>query len=97
VLSFAADVRLALPTARIGPMGADATLEVALGPEPEASDEQAKAAREKKKEEWLARHDHAWGAAEAGYIDRVIPPATVRRELSTVLEHLSANGPRNLP
>jgi hypothetical protein len=33
VLSFAANIRLALPTARIGPMGADATLEVVFGPE----------------------------------------------------------------
>jgi propionyl-CoA carboxylase beta chain len=87
VLSFAADVRLALPTARVGPMGADATLEVVLGPEP--ADEKGKAAREAKKRAFLEKHDHAWAGAESGYVDRVIPPADVRRELHAVLERLS--------
>jgi acetyl-CoA carboxylase carboxyltransferase component len=88
VLSFAADVRLALPTARIGPMGADATLEVVLGPAPD--DPALRADREKKREAWLARHDHAFAAAETGYIDRVVPFAAVRRELSIVLSALLA-------
>jgi propionyl-CoA carboxylase beta chain len=87
VLSFAADVRLALPTARVGPMGADATLEVVLGPEPD--DDKGKAAREAKKKAFLEKHDHAWAGAESGYVDRVILPADVRRELHAVLERLS--------
>ncbi|MBK7864954.1 MAG: methylmalonyl-CoA carboxyltransferase [Archangiaceae bacterium] len=87
VLSFAADVRLALPTARVGPMGADATLEVVLGPEPK--DEQGKAAREAKRQAFVEKHDHAWAGAESGYVDRVIAPADARRELSAVLARLS--------
>ncbi len=88
VLSFAADVRLALPTARIGPMGAEAALEVALGPQAPDATEADKAARAARREAWLARHDHAWAAAESGYIDRVIAPAQVRRELHRALERL---------
>ncbi len=88
VLSFAADVRLALPTARVAPMGADATLEVALGTEkPDASDEE-KAARAAKRDQFLVRHDHAWAAAESGYLDRVIKPADARRELAHALLRL---------
>lgn len=86
VLSFAADVRLALPTARVAPMGADATIEVVLGPEPTEPD--ALRARTERREAWLARHDHAWAAAESGYVDRVIAPAQVRRELCAVLARL---------
>jgi propionyl-CoA carboxylase beta chain len=92
VLSFGADVRLALPTARVGPMGADATLEVVLGPEsPEATDAE-RAAREQRKADFLARHDHAWAPAEAGYLDRVIEPAAVRRELCLALDRLCGEG-----
>ena len=86
VLSFAADVRFGLPTARVGPMGADAAAEVVLGPEP--VDEPARSARAKKVDEWLARHDHAWAPAEAGYLDRILRPEEVRRELHKTLLRL---------
>ncbi len=86
VLSFAADVRLGLPTARIGPMGADAAAEVVLGPEP--LEEPARSARAQKVDEWVARHDHAWAPAEAGYLDRIIGPAEVRQELNRTLLRL---------
>ncbi len=88
VLSFAAEVRLSLPTGRAAPMGAEATIEVVLGPEQESATEQEKSAREQRKAEWLARHDHAFAAAESGYIDRVIEPAHVRRELCVALDRL---------
>jgi propionyl-CoA carboxylase beta chain len=87
VLSFAAQVRLGLPTARIGPMGAEATIEVALGPEPD--DAAAKKVRAAKKKEWLEKHDTAFAAAESGYLDRVIAPAAVRNELIRTLHVLS--------
>lgn len=87
VLSFAADVRLGLPTARIGPMGAEATIEVALGPEPD--DPAAKKVRAAKKKEWLEKHDTAFAAAESGYLDRVIAPAAVRTELFRTLQTLA--------
>jgi acetyl-CoA carboxylase carboxyltransferase component len=85
VLSFAADVRLALPMARVAPMGVDAALEVALGPEPEDASAEELAARAAKRDAWRARNDHGWAAAEAGYIDRVIRPADARRELAATL------------
>lgn len=95
VLSFAADLRLALPTARVGPMGADARAEVVLGPELEGPENQAaREERRRKREQWLERHDTAWEPAEAGYIDRVIPPQAVRKELSIALERLCAGAPR---
>ncbi len=88
VLSFAAQVRLALPTARVAPMGAEATVEVVLGAaNPGASPAELRA-REEKRAAWLARHDHAWAAAESGYIDRVIAPASARFELCKALERL---------
>jgi len=73
VLSFTASIRLALPTARIAPMGVDAAMEVVAGAE---------------RETWLAENDHGWAAAEQGYIDRVITPASVRQELARALASL---------
>lgn len=87
VLSFAADVRLALPTARVGPMGADATVEVVLGPEPETA--AGKAAHSAKRQAFLDRHDHAWASAETGYVDTVVAPGALRVELSRTLERLA--------
>lgn len=86
VLSFTAQVRLGLPTARVGPMGADATVEAVLGPEPD--DERGKKARAEKRAAFLARHDHAWAPAEEGYLDRIVEPARVREELWRTLESL---------
>lgn len=91
VLSFSADVRLGLPTARVGPMGADAALEVALGPEVDAGPE-AQAARAQKRAAWLARHDHAWAPAEAGYVDRVVQNADARREIIRAVRALDVPG-----
>jgi acetyl-CoA carboxylase carboxyltransferase component len=88
VLSFAAQVRLALPTARVAPMGAEATVEVVLGAATPGASADEQRAREEKKAAWLARHDHAWAAAESGYIDRVIAPSSARLEISKALERL---------
>ena len=74
-------MRLALPTARVAPMGAEAAVEVVLGPENPAASDDERRAREAKKQAWLSRHDHAWAAAESGYVDRVIAPARARAEL----------------
>ena len=90
VLSFAADLRLALPTARVGPMGADATVEVVLGAQAPDATAAELAVREQRKAAFLERHDHAWAAAEAGYLDRVIAPDHVRRELCRALDRLCA-------
>src|SRR5262249_60739553 len=90
VPSLAADVRLALPTARVAPMGVGAALEVALGPEPEGASAEELAARAAKRDAWRERNDHGFAAAEAGYIDRVIRPADARRELAATLARLGA-------
>jgi acetyl-CoA carboxylase carboxyltransferase component len=87
VLSFSAQLRLALPTARVGPMGADAAAEVILGPKPE--DPEGQEAYQRKREAWIAQHDHAWAAAESGYIDRIIAPSDVRSALHSALVTLS--------
>jgi acetyl-CoA carboxylase carboxyltransferase component len=94
VLSFAADVRLALPSARIGPMGADAGLEVVLGPEREDAGDEEKARRAAARAAWLERHDNVWAPASAGYVDRVVAPADVRRALAGTVSALRATGPR---
>lgn len=85
VLSFAADLRLALPTARVGPMGAAATLEVLFGPEHEAMSEAERATRAARRAGWLAANDQAWAPAASGYVDRVIRPADVRSTLARSL------------
>ncbi|MFO0662803.1 MAG: carboxyl transferase domain-containing protein [Polyangiaceae bacterium] len=91
VLSFNADIRLGLPTARCGVMGVEAGLEVALGPEnPEATAEERKA-REARKQDWLREHDHAWAATESGYLDRIIDPRRARSELARALRSLGGN------
>jgi propionyl-CoA carboxylase beta chain len=84
VLSYGADIKLALPTARVAPMGADALVEVVLGP----PSPQGEAERARKRSEWLEKHDSAWAAAESGYVDRVIKPADARRELCRALAAL---------
>lgn len=91
VLSFAADVRLALPTAEIAPMGSDAAVEVMLGP-PRADDPDDAAARAAFRAEWQARHGSVWTAAEEGYLDLVVAPADVRRALGATLARLEAAG-----
>lgn len=89
VLSYTADVRLALPTARVAPMGVDAALEIALGPEPEQLSDGERAERERRRAAWIASHDHGWAAAEGGYVDRVVSPSAARRELALTVAALS--------
>lgn len=88
VLSFAAAVRLALPTARVGPMGADASTEVIFGPAHDAMSAEEKAAREQRRQQWLDANDHAWSPAAAGYIDQVIAPEDARRAIASALAAL---------
>src|SRR5690606_40587612 len=74
VLSFAADVRLALPTARIGPMGAEAASEVILGPLHDAMTPSEREAHAARRAAWIASHDHAWAPAAIRYVDRAVRP-----------------------
>jgi acetyl-CoA carboxylase carboxyltransferase component len=88
VMSFQADVRLALPGAVVAPTGVDPALELELGPEPNDPSEEQAAARALAREEWLARHGHVWAAAEAGYLDQVVTAGEARSALSRALESL---------
>ena len=90
VLSFSAQVRLGLPTARVGIMGADAAMMVAFGPEPEDASSEELAERQARKQAWLTQHHHAWVPAESGYLDRIIHPSAARAELHRVLCSLQA-------
>lgn len=97
VLASGADVRLALPSARVAPMGVDAALEVELGPLLEGADDESRAARERAREEWLDEHDHVWSPAESGYVDEVIAPAQARRALVRTLRALCSLPPSRGP
>lgn len=91
VLASGADVRLALPSARVAPMGVDAALEVELGPLLEGADDETRAARERAREQWLDQHDHVWSPAESGYVDEVVAPAQARRALVRTLRALGTS------
>jgi acetyl-CoA carboxylase carboxyltransferase component len=89
VLTYSADVRLALPTARVAPVGVEAALEVALGPPPENATPDQVAAREAHRAAWLAQHDTVEAAGRAGYLDQVIEPAQARVALARTLRRLA--------
>ncbi len=91
VLSFAAAIRLALPTARVGPMGADAALEVAIGPVHAAMSEEEVSDRAHRRSAWLEAHDHAWAAAASGYVDQVIHPGDARSAVASSLAALASD------
>lgn len=89
VLSFAADHRLALPTAEVAPMGSAAAAEVELGPLTPESTEEQRATREAFITAWEARHGDVWSAAEAGWFDQVVAPEQARAALVTALRALT--------
>jgi acetyl-CoA carboxylase carboxyltransferase component len=89
VLSFGAAIKLALPTARVGPVGVDAQLEIELGPESSDASDEERAARALRRDAFLREHAHGWAAAEGGYIDRVVHPSRAREALWRAVEALS--------
>lgn len=88
VMSFQADVRLALPDAVVAPTGVDAVLEMELGPEPEGASEEVLAARAELRAAWLERNGKVWAAAEAGFIDQVVSCEDARGALARALRSL---------
>ena len=88
VLTYSSDVRLALPTARVAPVGVDAAVEVALGPGPEAPTAEEGADREARRAAWIAEHDSVEVAARSGYLDRVVAPGEARAALALALERM---------
>lgn len=93
VMSFTADVRLALPTGRVSPMGADASFEVSAGPLPTDATAEQRAVREQQLAAWRKEHDHAWAPAQTGYVDAVVAPADARHALARALARLTARAP----
>lgn len=89
VLSFAADVRLALPFARVDTMGADASFEVVFGPEFEGATPAQQAERTAAKKQWSESRDSVWASAEQGYLDAIVEPAQLRTRLCRVLDRLT--------
>jgi methylmalonyl-CoA carboxyltransferase large subunit len=85
VLAFGSGLRLSLPHVRMAPMGVDAALDVELGPvRPNACDAD-RALREQLREQWLAEHDSARGAAERGLVDQIVPLVALRETLTQAM------------
>lgn len=96
VMSFQADVRLALPHAIVAPTGVDAALELELGPVPEDATPELLAAREARRAAWTERHDSVWAAADAGYLDQVVAPDAARAALGRALRALDDALPKRV-
>jgi propionyl-CoA carboxylase beta chain len=94
VLTSSADVRLALPTARVAPMGVDAAVEVELGPARDDATDDDKRVRVAVREQWLARWDSVWAAADKGFIDQVVDAGEARAVIARTLARL-AGGARD--
>jgi propionyl-CoA carboxylase beta chain len=94
VLSYQADYRIALLTAEVAPMGAEAAVQVAFPPMPtDGSAEElaeARTVRAKFRDDWRALYGDVWTSAKAGYFDRVVRVADLRAELDRALVHLQA-------
>jgi propionyl-CoA carboxylase beta chain len=87
VLAGASQLKLALPSAQIAPMGEDAAVMVMLGP-PKVDDADDAAAREALRQTWRKTHGDAWLAAERGFFDAIIHPEAMRAELWRALRVL---------
>ena len=84
VLAATAQIRLALPSAEIAPMGVQAATHLAFGfPRSDSVQEQ----REAFAQSWAENHTDPWRSAERGFFDAIIDPKMLRIEL---WKHLSA-------
>ncbi|RDI61708.1 acyl-CoA carboxylase subunit beta [Nocardia pseudobrasiliensis] len=84
-----ADVNLAWPTARIAVMGAESAVSVVGRKQIEAAPEEQRAAiRQQMIDFYNTTVATPWIAAERGYIDGVIEPATTRLEIRKALQLL---------
>lgn len=85
VLSYAADLRFALPTAAVAPMGIDAAERLLLPPIGDDASPKEKAEAEAQRaafrEHWAHEHGDAWAAARTGYFDQVVAPERLREVL----------------
>ncbi|WP_280269767.1 acyl-CoA carboxylase subunit beta [Nocardia wallacei] len=84
-----ADVNLAWPTARIAVMGAESAVSLIGRKQIEAApEEQREAIRQQMIDFYNATMANPWVAAERGFIDAVIEPATTRLEIRRALHLL---------
>ncbi|BCK52359.1 acyl-CoA carboxylase subunit beta [Nocardia wallacei] len=84
-----ADVNLAWPTARIAVMGAESAVSLIGRKQIEAApEEQREAVRQQMIDFYNATMANPWVAAERGFIDAVIEPATTRLEIRRALHLL---------
>lgn len=94
VLSYAADLRLALPTAQVAPMGVDAATRLHFPPLADDASPEAHAHHDAEREafraRWQARHGDVWAAAREGYVDRVVAPEDLRAALVGALTALES-------
>jgi acetyl-CoA carboxylase carboxyltransferase component len=87
-----ADINLAWPTARIAVMGAESAVSIIGRRRLAAAGDNAAALRAQMIEFYNATVATPWTAAERGYIDAVIEPATTRLELRKALALLRDKG-----
>ncbi len=83
-----ADINLAWPTARIAVMGAESAVSIIGRKRLEAAGDQAPEVRKQMIDFYNATMATPWIAAERGYIDAVIEPATTRLEIRRALKLL---------
>ncbi|NUS42778.1 MAG: acyl-CoA carboxylase subunit beta [Mycobacteriaceae bacterium] len=87
-----ADVNLAWPTARIAVMGAESAVSIMGRRQLAAAGDDADAVRKQMIDFYNATMATPWIAAERGYIDAVIEPATTRLELRKAINLLRDKG-----
>ncbi len=84
-----ADMVFAWPSAQIAVMGADGAANIVFKKEIQAADDPI-AKRQEKIDEYEEKFNNPYRAAELGYVDDVIEPATTRQRVISAFEMLSS-------
>ncbi len=84
-----ADFVFAWPTAEIAVMGADGAANIVFGPEIRAAEDPA-AVKKEKVDEYNEKFSNPYRAAEMGYVDDVIDPASTRQRVAAAFEMLAS-------
>ncbi|MCB9617165.1 MAG: hypothetical protein H6721_02535 [Sandaracinus sp.] len=89
VLSYAAEYRLALPTAQVAPMGVDAATRLYFPPVADGTSDEERAVRDAEREAFRARwqmlHGDVSSPAREGYVDRIVAPSELRSAVAAAL------------
>jgi len=91
------DVNYAFPTAEIAVMGPDAAVNIIYRKELAETGENVEKLRQKKAEEFREKFSNPYIAAEFGFIDEIIEPATTRPKLIDALRMLDSKRDINPP